>query len=225
MSSTQYLPGKEADLLAWALNASTVLAGNPTGYGQTSAVATQLTAKVTAFENAMTAWTTPETRTPVALETKRVAKTAMIDFVRPLVRQIQASPLVTDPMRTAMRITVPKIPSPPENPGTPTNFKVELTAIGSLNLSWKCTNPTAGTMYQVFRKIGDAEATYIGGCGGKKFVDDTVPAGTAQITYQIQAIRSTAVGAWATFVVNIGVAGSGAISAVVSNDTGVKIAA
>ncbi len=223
--STDYLPAKEAELLAWALNASTVLAANPTSYGQTAAVATQLTAKVTAFQNAMTAWTTPATRTPIALTTKRDAKAAMLNFVRPLVRQIQASPLVTDAMRTAMGITVPKIPSHPGNPGTPSGFKAQLTATGELNLSWKCTNPTGGTVYQVFRKLGTGEPTYLGGSGGKKFVDSTLPAGSSQVTYQIQAVRSTAMGAWATFVVNIGVSGSGALAAAVSEETGVKMAA
>ena len=72
-------------------------------------------------------------------------------------------------------------------------------------------------------KIGGGDATYIGDAGAKRFVDATVPAGTAQVTYQIQAIRSTAAGAWATFVVNIGVGSSDAMLA--ANESPVKLAA
>jgi hypothetical protein len=75
-------------------------------------------------------------------------------------------------------------------------------------------------MYQVYRRIGGGsgdgagEFTYLGGSGSKKFVDSTVPAGSSQITYQIQAVRSTAVGAWEQFNVNIGTnTGTGAMTA------------
>jgi len=38
------------------------------------------------------------------------------------------------------------------------------------------------------------EFGYLGGVGGKSFIDDTVPAGSAQVQYQIQAVRSTSIG-------------------------------
>lgn len=209
MANTQYLPAKEADLVGWAQNFATVFAANPTSVGQTAAVATQMTTKTNSFVSAMTAWTEPATRTPIALETKRAAKSAMIDFVRPLVRQIQAFPGLTDAQRASLRITIPKIPSPPGNPGTPSGFKAELTAIGALNLSWKCTNPTPGTVYQIYRTIDGGTPAYIGGSGNKKFTDASVPAGAGKVTYQIQGVRPTGAGAWATFDVQFGVAPGG----------------
>ena len=36
-----------------------------------------------------------------------------------------------------------------------------------------------------------------------------MPAGSSQVTYQIQAVRSTAVGPWAQFNVNFGVSSAG----------------
>ena len=62
-------------------------------------------------------------------------------------------------------------------------------------------------MYQICRRTAaTGEFAYLGGAGEKKFVDTTVPAGAPQVTYQIQAVRSTAVGPWAQFNVNFGAA-------------------
>jgi len=95
-------------------------------------------------------------------------------------------------------------------PGPVSNFKVEINGDGSLTLKWKSDNPTgaAGTMYQVWRRIGAAGAfAYCGGTGAREFVDATVPPGTTSICYQIQAVRSTAVGPWTQFNVNFSTSG------------------
>jgi hypothetical protein len=64
---------------------------------------------------------------------------------------------------------------------------------------------------------------YLGGCGPKQFTDRTIPAGVSGVTYQMQAVRSTAVGPWAQFNVNFGtVASSGPV---VTEGAPVKIAA
>ena len=74
------------------------------------------------------------------------------------------------------------------------------------------------------RKIGSGEFQFVGGVGEKKFVDQTVPAGSTTITYQLQAVRSTASGEWAQFNVNFGVS-DGALTALVTDGVPVKIAA
>jgi hypothetical protein len=79
----------------------------------------------------------------------------------------------------------------------------------------------------VYRKVGgEAEFTYRGSTGEKKYMDNALPAGATQVTYQIQAVRSTAVGGWAQFNVNFGVvSGSGAAKTSVTEAKPVKIAA
>jgi hypothetical protein len=65
-------------------------------------------------------------------------------------------------------------------------------------------------MYQVSRRTGSTGPfTAVGGSGVKSFEDATVPAGVASVTYQIVAVRSTAVGVAAQFTVNFGVGGGG----------------
>ncbi|MGH7214903.1 MAG: hypothetical protein ACREIT_09080, partial [Tepidisphaeraceae bacterium] len=106
-------------------------------------------------------------------------------------------------------IPVPAKASPIAPPGKPSAFEAALDVTGALTLTWKCKNPrgSQGTIYQLWRKIDGGALTYIGGAGRRRFVDATVPAGSAGVVYQIQAVRSTAKGEWATFNVNLGTRG------------------
>jgi hypothetical protein len=90
-------------------------------------------------------------------------------------------------------------------PGKPTGFNATLEGNGSVTLTWKCKHPAGsqGTTYQIWRQInGTGERTFLGVAGVKKFVDATVPPGTAYATYLVRALRSTRAGDWATFNVN-----------------------
>lgn len=125
-------------------------------------------------------------------------------------------------------IPAPATPSPAPAPGKPTDLVVSLDSSGALALKWKCPNPAgvSGTMYQLRRRIGAAmEFEYIGGTGSKKFLDNKIPAGSTQVTYQIQAVRSTAVGLSAEFNVNFGVSSSGGATASVVETSPTRIAA
>jgi hypothetical protein len=113
-----------------------------------------------------------------------------------------------DGVYSLAQIPPPAAPSPIAAPGKPDRFSFKVDSRGVLFLKWKCANPkgAVGTMYQIWRCIGiDGEFVYIGGSGTKSFIDDTLPAGTATLTYRVQAIRSTKAGASATFNVNFGV--------------------
>lgn len=111
-------------------------------------------------------------------------------------------------------IPAPAVPSAAPPPGTPFAFTVGLEQTGALELKWKCNNPagTQGTIYEVRRRIGPAEGsfTFIGASGVKSFIDNTLPDGAQPVTYQITAVRSTARGKAAAFLVTFGVGGGGA---------------
>lgn len=110
-------------------------------------------------------------------------------------------------------IPQPENGSPIGAPGTPRGFTVQLQQVGSLLLRWKCANPkgSVGTMYQVSRQIGAAEFEHLAVVGEKQFLDETIPAGTASVTYEVRAVRSTARGESARFSVNFG--GTGRVRA------------
>ena len=121
-------------------------------------------------------------------------------------------PAARAPARAIRRVTL----------GKPSDFTVDLEQTGALNLKWKNTNPkgATGVVYQLWRRIGsEGEFTYIGGVGDKKYTDGDVPAGSAQVQYQIQAVRSTSVGPFALFIVNFGAGSSGATTASVVEGT------
>jgi hypothetical protein len=72
----------------------------------------------------------------------------------------------------------------------------------------------------------EREVEYLAGVGAKEFTDATVPAGSSQVTYQLQAVRSTSVGGWAQYNVSFGTeSGGGATIASVTEGTPAKIAA
>lgn len=114
-------------------------------------------------------------------------------------------------------------------PGTPFDFTVGLLQDGSLELKWKCSNPsgTVGTIYEVKRQIGGGAMTFVGATGVKTFTDDSLPSNASPCTYQVTAVRSTARGNPAQFTVNFGMGGGGlTIASVTSEGAGeVKMAA
>lgn len=125
-----------------------------------------------------------------------------------LMSKIRGFAEVTDDIRVYSRAQIPPpapaAPAPP--PGKPNGFSINLLQTGTLVLRWKCANPasTFGTIYEVRRRIGNGELTFVGTTGVKSFTDHTIPAGSTGIVYQITAVRSTRRGQPAQFNVNFG---------------------
>ncbi len=135
---------------------------------------------------------------------------------RNVIQQIRtkASADGTDVYSLAL-IPAPAAPSPVAAPGTPSQFAVQLEQTGALRLSWKCKNPpnAKGTLYQIHRRIGQGAFVEVGIVGKKNFVDNTLPKGSTNLTYQIRAVRSTRTGDAAQF--NVAFGGTGARRSVV----------
>jgi len=124
------------------------------------------------------------------------------------------------------QIPAPAIPGTTPPPGTPFEFTVGLLQNGSLELKWKCNNPsgTQGTIYEVMRKIGSGNFVFVGATGAKLFTDDTLPSGSAPVAYQITAVRSTSRGNPAQFTVNFGIGGPGLTIASITDGGAMKMA-
>ena len=137
-----------------------------------------------------------------------------------LVKQVRAKATSAgDSVYPLAGLPVPPVPAPVGPPGTPYDFAVGLLPNGSLELTWKCDNPANayGTLYHIYRKDA-GKFDFIAGVGEKKFIDTTVPAGTATILYQIQAARTTSIGVANQFIVNLGIApATGTMTATVSD--------
>lgn len=86
--------------------------------------------------------------------------------------------------------------SPNAQPGTvpppnaPENIVATLDVTGNLTLSWKASQPAPGTVYRIHRAFnGSTNYTFLDAVGEKNFIDSTIPLGTQQVSYQINARR------------------------------------
>lgn len=187
---------------------------NATAIGITSAEATDLQTKTEAARDAYNTQQTTLQAAKTATEAFYNAVDAMNTAGAALIKKIRAKAQATGDMNvyTLSEIPAPPVPSPVGDLGMPTDFTCEVNlATGTLDTSWKCSNPrgATGVVYQIWRRIGmEGDFSYLGGVGAKKYSDDTVPAGTACVQYQIQAVRSTSVGPFALFTVNYGAGSS-----------------
>ena len=212
----QSLNGKitwyESKLPTWTTNAVGIGSSAP----EISALQTKTEAARAAMVEQEEAQDTARTKTAAL----RAAVEAMMNAGSDVILKIRAKAATDgDGIYQLANIPAPAIPSPTPPPGEPFAFTVKLENDGSLTLKWKCNNPpgTSGTLYQIWRRIGPEGAfTFLGGTGMKQFTDSTIPAGSSQVTYQLQATRSTAIGPWAQFNVNFGTTSTGAATATVS---------
>ncbi|HEV7300083.1 MAG TPA: hypothetical protein VGN72_12010 [Tepidisphaeraceae bacterium] len=198
----------QAHIATWAANAVAMGASA----ADVTAVQTALTTAVGTLEAQRVAQTAA--KSAVQACDQAVARLNALGMV--VIEQVRTKARTAgDGVYTLADLPVPATPAAKGAPGKSTDFTATLNDIGGLELKWKCPNPagTSGTIYQIFRLIGESvEPIYIGGAGSKTFVDSTLPAGVQKVTYQIQAVRSTAVGPWAAFTVKFGAAVNGVAS-------------
>ncbi|HRK30031.1 MAG TPA: hypothetical protein PLD59_03055 [Tepidisphaeraceae bacterium] len=190
-------------LVAASATFSEAITASPTTYGLVAAQATNYAAKHATFAAAVAAIAIKANKNTTLVIAKNEARRVLVLLASDYAKLIDGTPTVTDEQRAAIGLNVRAIPTPATPPGKPSAFKVTLGTAGNLNLSWKNSNAT-GCVYQIWRKIGAADFEYICGVGAKKYTDSTVAAGTPQVQYQIQAVRSTGASDWAMFIVNLG---------------------
>ncbi|XVJ58669.1 MAG: hypothetical protein HEQ23_04410 [Tepidisphaera sp.] len=196
----------EAHIAPWTSNAAAVGLLPAT----VTALATATTQARAAFNAAEAARQAAKTATQNFYDKVRAmhngpgAGQDMIDTIR-LYAETKNDPNVY----TLAQIPPPATPGTTPPPGTPYEFAVGLLQNGAVELKWKCNNPsgTSGTIYEVMRKTGSGGFVFVGGTGVRVFVDETIPAGSAPVTYQITAVRSTTRGNPAQFTVNFGIGG------------------
>lgn len=222
------LPNKSVERIQFCEQHLAIFAANAVAIGTTSAAVTDLTTKTTAARAAFNAQKTAQDAAKDATISYKMALAAMTDAVADIIKSIKVKAATAgDSVYALASIPVPATPSPKPAPGQPTDLVVTLTQTGALDMKWACPNPagTSGTIYNIFRRVGsEGEYTYIGGTGVREFTDESAPGGAPLLMYKIQAVRSTAVGPWATFNVFLGVSdGSAMVESVVN--TSPKLAA
>jgi hypothetical protein len=224
------VPKKITDKVSWYQQRTGPWTTNNAAIGLLPAETTAMTAKVTAAAAALTAHQAAQNAAKAATVTLYDAIRDMGDYGATLINKIKAKAGQDGNGVYALALLPPPpTPTPVGAPGTPFQLKVTLNPDGSLELTWKCENPTGagGTLYHVYRRTGAVGAfDFIGGAGTRKYTDLTVPSSVASVTYKIQAARTTVMGLAAEFIVNFGVSSGGTMTAsVVEGPTGPKMAA
>lgn len=109
------------------------------------------------------------------------------------------------------RLPAPRDAGPAPAPGRPTGLTFDLLEDGALAVSFKCDNRppgrrrVRGVTYVVERRDGDdGPFAYVQTALARRFVDATIPPGTASVTYRITAQTSTRRGKPAVKVVSFG---------------------
>lgn len=212
---TRFPPDRESDLVTFTRNFSQKISNSPSTYSLSASQAAHYATLSDAFILAYGVANDKATRSPMNLTLKDAAKSAMVAELRALARIVQNAPTTTNAIRDELNLPHRGAsPSPLPAPGSPYKFAATLAGGGAVAISWKCDNPknASGTMYQVWRRVGAVgEFQYVGSAGKKAFVDAAIPAGTSQVTYRVQAVRSTRAGEPAEYEVAFGV-GSAAAS-------------
>ena len=119
------IPTRDVALVDWSTNANSRLTSAPATYGTTAAIATQYDvlhdAFVLAYTNVVAA-RAAGTRSESLTAIKSSAKLALLNFARPLYKQIQANTAVTAAAKIELGVVVPNpeptpIPPPAFAPG------------------------------------------------------------------------------------------------------------
>ncbi len=192
---------------------------SPTEIGTTAANVAAFDVLVSAAEDKRAAQTSAEGAFRAAVEEADQAVEAMAKAGADIISAVRTKGRTDSAVWALAQIPAPATPSPVGAPGTPSAMEVALNPNGSVVLSWDCANPagSVGVIYHVYRQLeAVGDFTFVGGSGKKEFTDTTVPSGIATIVYKIQAVRSSAIGIDAEFIVRFGTAAGGAMTATVT---------
>lgn len=162
-----YIPPKNAGLVAWASNYSTLLSANPAMYGTDAPTAATVAALNATFQAAWTVISTPSTKSKTTVLAYNNAKQALIASVRPLSVQISRNPGVTSGNKLALGLNLPNntptpIPAPSTSPiltfigATPLQFTL---TFADQNTPAKRIKPQGVVALQVFTIVATTVMT------------------------------------------------------------------
>jgi hypothetical protein len=120
-----YLPGPDADYQAWVANFVTYANANLAALGLVAADMTPVTTAQTAFNTGFAAHVTAKAAAMAAKQTKDESRASLTNAIRPLVRRLQASTVVSDAEKASLGITVAATPSPIGPPTTAPIVSIE----------------------------------------------------------------------------------------------------
>lgn len=200
------LPSSRDEMIAWFADRDNLWAAAPTAIGLTAAQVTQLTALVTAAQNALNAATVARIASKDATVLYHVTADALREYGGDLVKVIKAYADATNnqTVYSSASIPPPAPPTPAGPPTQPTDLSASLLPGGGLRLRWKGTTAQKA-FFSVYRRAeGQTGFTLVDSPAAKTYDDTTIPQGANSVTYYIQARRDDFRVDSAYFQVNFG---------------------
>jgi hypothetical protein len=175
-----FLPSKDADLLAWSANFNQLINAAPTTYGLTAPQASGYTTVYTAWADALGTATNPATRTRGTIAAKDDARTPLKAMSRELARIVNAFPTITNQQRIDLGLNPRTGEVTPINP--PADPPV-MEVVGAIGRTLKVRVHAVGS-----DRRGKPEG--VAGCSVFSFVGATPPADITQWVFQGSSSRT-----------------------------------
>src|SRR5690606_5835498 len=96
-----------------------------------------------------------------------------------------------DGVYEAAQIPPPDAPTPYPAPAAPSDLRTSLDKNGDVTVAWRITQPAHGASVftVIWRRLNaNGPFTIVGNTQDKAFTDTTVPVGTSEVAYQLQAL-------------------------------------
>lgn len=223
------LPETKLEQIQFCETHNPIWAANAAAIGLTPAQVTSLTGLTTAARASYNSAQTARQASKGATTTFHNNTRSMREVAADLIAVIKAyAESKNDPNVYGLaQIPPPSPPTPATAPSQPTSFAITIEPTGALTLSFESENSAASTggFFTVQRRLGGGGPFLtIGGTpgvggGGRRttFTDDTLPAGTATVSYVVTPRRGTLVGVSSEAVnVTFGIGGPQATGATLS---------
>jgi hypothetical protein len=147
---------RDVDFNAQMLTLITVLAATPVDYGLIAADVTPLTNAQADFSDALIASDAAKAAAETAVAAKTASRDTLEALLRPLVRQIQERPAVTDEARLAAGIPVRDTVRSSNSPIAPVQLVATLPSPATANLVWNSNGNAGGVQYVVEKRVNNA---------------------------------------------------------------------
>lgn len=216
-SGMSTIPERLAEVVPWCEVHVAAWETDPAAIGLDEQTVSGLDALTREAEAAERAYAQAKQAADAALLRARQRTGALRTRVSQAVGRVRAFAATQDqPARVLAEAQLPvrRDASPMPAPGMPTRFEFKLLRDGSLEVAFKCDNTAEGgrrlrgVTYEVRRSDGlDGTLAYVCTALERRFRDETIPKGTASVTYQITAQTSTRRGDPAVVRVSFGSGG------------------
>lgn len=207
-------PQPKVQQISWFESRLTQWAATPTAFGTTAAAVTALTTLVTNARKAYNGAQTARDASKAATVGENTSVASMLLSGRAMVNSMKS--FIEASGNTALWSQAMLDPPSPAgtapDPTAPFALSAGLDSQGDVIVTWKASQPAgvSGVIYSVRRALDGGDYVLLDSVGGKTFTDQTVPVGTASVSYAVKAKRGSQMSDWSeALTVRFGRAGGG----------------